>query len=247
MIQAQNLTLTYPDGTVSINDITFSLEEGEDTALIGANGAGKSTLLLGLAGVLTAPEGALFIRGISCVKKNLSLIRRELGLVFQNPDDQLFMATIREDLEFGPANYGIQKEETQKRIEEVLSRLGMEGLQEKTAQKLSGGEKRLAAIATVLVMEPSIMLLDEPSSFLDPANRRNLIRLLSGLPQTKLIATHDLDLALELCPRVILLKAGRILADGKGEELLRDENLLQSCGLELPLSLAGTKGKCIKK
>ncbi|MDD2484756.1 MAG: ABC transporter ATP-binding protein [Eubacteriales bacterium] len=238
MIEVKELTLAYPDGTVGIRNANFVVKDGETVALIGANGAGKSTLLLGIVGMLPRVFGQLYLNQIPVTDKDLTGLRRAVGMVFQNPDDQLFMASIKEDLAFGPLNYGISEEETAKRVDCALQLLGIEMLADKMPHKLSGGEKRLAAIGTVLVMEPELILLDEPSSFLDPKARRNLIAVLSKIPGAKLIATHDLDLAMDLCERVIILKNGEILADGPAKEILCDKELLEGAGLELPLGLS---------
>lgn len=235
MIRVNQLSIKYPDGTHAIKDLSFSVSDGECIALIGSNGAGKSTLLLSLVGMLSPAAGSIAINGIPLQKSTLADVRKEAGLVFQNPDDQLFMPTIYEDILFGPINYGVSKEAAERRAEEVIEELKIEKIRHKMPHKLSGGEKRLAAIASVLSMQPSVMLLDEPSSFLDPKARRTLIGVLSHLPQTKLIATHDLDLALDLCTRVILLKNGELYAEGTTAEVLTNGILLEQAGLELPL------------
>jgi cobalt/nickel transport system ATP-binding protein len=237
MIRVRDLSVRYQaEGPAALADIQFSLEAGERAALIGANGAGKSTLLLALMGFLPPERGSMDMGDLRVEKKNLEALRRRAGLVFQNPDDQLFMPTVYEDVAFGLRNCPRSGEALEQRVEAVLDRLGIARLRERLCYRLSGGEKRLAALAGVLVMDPELLLLDEPSSFLDPRARRILIGILDALPQTMLIATHDLDLALELCRRTILLKEGRVFADGPTEKLLTDPVLLESCGLELPLS-----------
>lgn len=240
MLAVTGLTVKYSpsDKARALNGVSFSAREGERIALIGANGAGKSTLLLSLVGVLEPVEGLVSIGGTLLGKSTLKELRRKVGMIFQNPDDQLFMPTVHEDIAFGPRNCGMDEEMVEARIGAVLESLGISHLRDRMAQKLSGGEKRLVSLAGVLVMEPSVLLLDEPSSFLDPRARRRLIGVLEGLPQTMLLTTHDLDLALDLCERVILLEEGHIRADGPAAEVLRNEPLLVECGLELPPSLS---------
>jgi cobalt/nickel transport system ATP-binding protein len=233
MIKAEKLTVKYSPGDTkpALDSITLNLEQGEKLALIGANGAGKSTFLLTLSGVLLPSDGTLSVDGILMSKGNLKEIRRRVGLVFQNPDDQFFMPTVEDDIAFGPRNYGMDGKELKNRMDAILEKLGITGLRERSAHHLSGGEKRLAGLAGILIMEPSLLLMDEPSSFLDPRSRRNLISVLKELPQTMLIATHDLDMAQSLCPRAVLLKDGRIGADGETGKILGDSALLEECGL----------------
>jgi cobalt/nickel transport system ATP-binding protein len=238
MIHTERLTVSYNpgDGVPALGEISLSVSPGERAALIGANGAGKSTLLLALIGILSPSAGEIILGGVRAEKKTLGELRRIAGMTWQNPEDQLFMPTVYEDVAFGPRNYGWDEGEIRVRAEAVLARLGIAHLRDRLSHRLSGGEKRLAALAGILVMEPALLLLDEPSSFLDPRSRRRLITILDALPQTMLIATHDLDLALDLCPRVILLREGRIRADGAAEDILGDAPLLDECGLEPPLS-----------
>jgi cobalt/nickel transport system ATP-binding protein len=210
--------------------VSFALAPGENAALIGANGAGKTSLLLALVGVLPAAGGEISVGGVTMNKKTLREIRSRVGLVFQNPDDQLFMPNIFEDAAFGPRSYGCDEAETARRVDSALASLGIERLRDRSPLKLSGGEKRLCAIATVLAMRPEYLLFDEPSAFLDPRARRKLIAEFARLPQGKLIATHDLDFAEKTCSRVLLIGKGKIVADG-GRELLRDADLLESAGL----------------
>ena len=198
--------------------------------LAGANGAGKSSLILAAVGVLPS-TGMVCADGVTLEKKNLAELRRRVGVLFQNPDDQLFSATIYDDIAFGPRNMGLSAEETERRVSEALALLGIEYLRGKTALKLSGGEKRLAALASVLAMKPSVLLFDEPTAFLDPRARRNLIKIMNGLPQTKLIASHDLPFAGAVASRAIVLKRGRLFADGAAREILRDEKLMEEGGL----------------
>lgn len=232
MLKLRDLHIKYPDGTEPISGISLSLADGESVALIGENGAGKTTLLLSLVGVLPLSCGSVTVGDIQLTTKNLDAVRERIGMVFQNPDDQLFMPVIMDDVMFGPHNFGRSKEEIDRLASETLKLLGIAHLKERSTLKLSGGEKRLAAISTVLVMEPCVMLLDEPTAFLDPKARRNLINVLSRLPHTKLIATHDLTFAHEVCERVVIMKGGRIAADGTPRELLFDEELMERCGLE---------------
>jgi cobalt/nickel transport system ATP-binding protein len=233
VIQAENVTVRYvpSEAAEALRELSFRVAAGERAALIGANGAGKSTLLLALVGVLPAASGSITMNGVPVEKRTLGEIRKEAGMVFQNPDDQLFMPTVYEDIAFGPRNYGSAEALIRERAESVLAGLGIGHLINRMTSKLSGGEKRLAALAGVLVMNPSVLLLDEPSSFLDPRSRRRLIGILQSLPQTQLIATHDLDLAQKVCARVILLKNGRIAADGETGRILQDAALLEECGL----------------
>lgn len=232
MIEIKNLTVVYPDGTKAVDDVSLSIQSGERVALVGANGAGKTSLLLALVGVLPAASGAVSADGLELSKKTLNDIRRKVGMVFQNPDDQLFMPMIFDDVAFGPRNYGLGEEETARRVDSTLDMLGISHLKNRSSLKLSGGEKRMAAIATVLTMEPSAMLFDEPTAFLDPKARRGLIGVLKKLGQSQVIATHDLTFAEEVCSRTILLKHGRIYADGDPKILFRDEKLMDDCGIE---------------
>ncbi|MGI6193432.1 MAG: energy-coupling factor ABC transporter ATP-binding protein [Christensenellales bacterium] len=239
MIEVKGLTVTYPDGTRALENVCFSVKEGERVALVGANGAGKSTLLMTMVGVCEKAGGSVNIAGVELTKKNLPTLRAHAGVVLQNPDDQLFCATVYDDVAFGPRNMGMDEAAVAHRVAAVLADLGIEKLRDRMPHRLSGGEKRVAAIASVLSMRPSVMLFDEPTSFLDPRARRNVAHLLSSLPHTMLIATHDLDMALDVCERVIVLKGGRVLSDGPARTLLTDKNLMESAGLELPLSLGG--------
>ena len=230
VLTVTNLTVGYPDGTQAIDAVRFSIGQGENVALIGANGAGKTSLLLALVGVLPSTHGEIRVGETPLTKKNLRQIRARMGLVFQNPDDQLFMPNIFEDVAFGPRSFGCEEAETAERVKAALSRLGIEHLAERSPLKLSDGEKRLAAIATVLAMKPEFLLFDEPTAFLDPRAQRKLSALLSDLPQGKLIATHDLAFAEEICSRVLLLQNGKLIADD-GKELLRDTAVLETAGL----------------
>jgi len=230
MLKVNELTVEYPDGTRAVDKVGFLLEKGENAALIGANGAGKTTLLLSLVGVLPYVSGEIKLGDSILDKKTLRHFRSQIGMVFQNPDDQLFMPNIYEDIAFGPRNFGCDEESTANRVNKALSLLGIENLAGRSPLKLSGGEKRLAAISTVLAMEPDILLFDEPTAFLDPRARRNMIKTLKELPQGKIIATHDTAFASALCTRVLLLKEGRLIAD-EGIELLHDKERLEAAGL----------------
>lgn len=232
MMNVEHLKLVYPDGTCAVDDLSLTLADGESVALVGANGAGKTSLLLSLVGVLGLAGGSIRVDEVTLGKKTLDEIRRRVGLVLQNPDDQLFMPVIREDVAFGPRNFGHSPEETEKIVADTLETLGISHLGDKSPTKMSGGEKRMAAIATVLAMDPRVMLFDEPTAFLDPRARRKLIRLLNRLPHTKLIATHDLPFACEVCTRVVILQRGQIAAQGDPKTLLYDEALMDRCGME---------------
>jgi cobalt/nickel transport system ATP-binding protein len=234
MIRASGLTVGYgiQGEEPALRDLSFTLDEGRRAALVGANGAGKSTLLLALTGILLPQGGTLEAAGVPVRKENLRELRRRVGLVFQNPDDQLFMPTVEEDIAFGPRNLGLEEGETAARVDVMTERLGIGHLKKRISHHLSGGEKRLAALAGVLVMEPSLLLLDEPGAFLDPRARRSLMEALAGLSQTMLIATHDLDLALAVCHEVIFLKDGALAARSPVPGLLTDKSFLQSVRLD---------------
>ena len=221
--------------------MSFSIGKGESVGLIGANGAGKSTIMKLLLGLLGPDSGKVMIDGIEVKKETLGDIRAKLGFVLQNSDNQMFMPTVYEDMIFGPLNYGLPREEADRRVDEVLGRLGLEYLKNRYNHKISGGEKRMAAIATILAMEPEAILMDEPTSALDPYNRRIVINTIKGLPQTRLIASHDLDMILDTCGRVILISEGRIAADGPAREILTDRELLEANRMELPFCFAGRK------
>ena len=246
MIEFDNVTFAYEKGKPVLSAVSFKIEKGETVGLIGANGAGKSTvmkLLLGLtgpgagtgaaAGVLES--GRIVVDGLEVLPRNLAQIRRKLGFVLQNSDNQMFMPTVFEDMLFGLLNYGMRREEAEQRVDEVLNMLGQENLKHLYNHKISGGEKRMAAVATVLAMDPEVLLMDEPTSALDPCNRRIIINTILRLPRTKIITSHDLDMIYDTCGRVILLSQGRIAADGAAEEILRDKDLLESNRMELPL------------
>ena len=239
MIEFRHVDFSYEKDRPVLRDLSFCIEKGESVGLIGANGAGKSTVMKLLLGLLAPSSGEILVDGIRVEKKTLPEIRRKLGFVLQNSDNQMFMPTVYEDMIFAPLNYGLSREEAEKRVDAVLRKLGLEELKHRHNHRISGGEKRMAAIATILAMEPEAVLMDEPSSALDPYNRRLVINTVRELPQTKLITSHDLDMILDTCERVILLSGGRIVADGPAEVILRDKALLEAHRMELPFCLAG--------
>lgn len=234
-----NVSFSYQKDRKVLHDIGFSVEHGISVGLIGANGAGKSTVLKLLVGLLTGYDGEILIQGRSVNKKNLNDIRKKVGYVFQDSDSQLFMSTVYEDVAFGPRNYGYSEEKVEKRVMDALQKVHMEALKDRQIYRMSGGQKKLASIATILSMEPELVLLDEPSIALDPKNRRNLIGILNEMPETKIIASHDLDMILDTCTETILLAEGRMIRQGRTKELLKDKELLETYGLELPLCLQG--------
>ncbi|MCF6248803.1 MAG: energy-coupling factor ABC transporter ATP-binding protein [Desulfobacula sp.] len=239
IVQADDLHYTYPDGTVGIDSISFRITHGESVALVGANGAGKSTLLLHLNGCLISSKGDIRIGDYPLNKRNIKAVRRSVGMVFQNPDDQLFMPTVYDDVAFGPINLGMHEYKVKKRVLHALETVGAEHLINRPPYKLSGGEKRAVAIATVLAVSPDVLVMDEPTSNLDPMSRKRLINLLKTFEHTKIIATHDLDMALDLCERTIVLHKGKITADGPTIDLFNDASLLARSGLEKPLGMQG--------
>lgn len=244
MIEFRNVSFSYDPETPVVEDLSFTIQPGEAVGLIGANGAGKSTIMKLLLGLIWG-SGEISVDGLSMNKQNLSRIRQKIGFVLQDSDNQMFMPTVYEDMIFGPRNYGLSKAEAEHRVDEVLNRLGLQSLKHRYNHKISGGEKRMAAIATILAMEPETMLMDEPSTALDPVNRRTVINTIKALPQTKLIASHDLDMILDTCQRVILLSHGKIVADGDTETILRDKALLEANRMELPFCFQGWHGKQI--
>ena len=239
MIEFRNVTFSYGEAPV-VENLSFSIQKGETVGLIGANGAGKSTIMKLMLGLITG-SGEIKVDGLPMNKENLGEIRKKIGFVLQDSDNQMFMPTVYEDMIFGPRNYGLSKEETDRRVDAVLAQLGLQSLKHRHNHKISGGEKRMAAIATILAMEPEMILMDEPSTALDPVNRRTVINTINRLPQNKLIASHDLDMILDTCQRVILLSHGAIAADGDAETILRDKELLEANRMELPFCLQGWK------
>jgi cobalt/nickel transport system ATP-binding protein len=239
-ISIENLSYTYPDGTSALKGVDVQIKANERVALVGANGSGKSTLLQHFNGILLPQEGSIVVGEYAMEPQNLCNIRNFVGLVFQNPDDQLFMPTVIEDIAFGPMNQGLQGEELIRRCHSSMYAVGLDPdrFGDRNANNLSGGEKKRVAIAGVLAMQPQILVFDEPSAQLDPRSRRQLIHLMQGLPMTQLIATHDLDLALELCSRTLILSEGQLVYDGPTDAVFYDEAFLNAHSLETPLSFS---------
>ncbi|MCW0215355.1 MAG: energy-coupling factor ABC transporter ATP-binding protein [Pseudonocardia sp.] len=233
-LEVRDLAYAYPDGHQALFGVDLRIERGERVALLGPNGAGKTTLVLHLNGIHDPGEGSVRVGGLPVERRHLREIRRRVGIVFQDPDDQLFMPTVREDVAFGPANFGVRVEELGARVERALEAVGMAEHADRSPLHLSGGQRRRVALATVLACDPEILVLDEPSSNLDPVARRELAEVLLGLGRTMLMVTHDLPYALQLCPRSIVLDDGVVVADGPTRELLADEALLAAHRLELP-------------
>ncbi len=236
MIELENVSYAYPDGTVALRDVTLRLAQGQRVALLGPNGAGKTTLALHLNGVLPAQQGAVRVAGQVVNAKTVRQTRRDVGLVFQDPDDQLFMPTVRQDVAFGPVNYKL--DDIDARVHRALAAVGMQDAMQRAPHHLSFGQRRRVAIATVLSMDPKILVLDEPTSNLDPASRRELADILSGLDVTMLMVTHDLLFAWQLCPRSVVLADGRLQYDGPTHDLLADPELLRRFRLELPFGVS---------
>lgn len=239
IIEADKINYSYPDGTAALCGVSFNISSGESVALVGGNGAGKSTLLQHLTGCLFPASGTLRIGGLLVNKKNLPAVRRAVGMVFQNPDDQLFMPTVYEDVAFGLLNAGVPEAELEGRVMRALETVGAAHLRARPPYRISQGEKRAVSIAGVLTMSPEILVMDEPTSNLDPLSRRRLISLLKTFRHTKIVATHDLDFALELCARVIVIHKGLINADGPTARIFMDDALLNASGLERPPSMLG--------
>lgn len=230
----RNLGFAYPDGHQALFDIDLRIERGERVALLGPNGAGKTTLVLQLNGILTPGAGSVQVGGLTVDRHTAKEVRRRVGIVFQDPDDQLFMPTVAEDVAFGPANFGVQGPALAARVAGALQAVDMAEHADRSPLHLSGGQRRRVALATVLACEPEILVLDEPSSNLDPVARRELAEVLLQLDRTMLMVTHDLPYALQLCPRSVVLDSGRVVADGPTRELLSDQALLARHRLELP-------------
>jgi energy-coupling factor transporter ATP-binding protein EcfA2 len=262
LVDVKSLAYHYPDGTVALRGVSFRIADGETVGLVGPNGAGKSTLLWHLNGLLPSRGGdhyhdhgagqggwhrhsdppAVWIDGMTVEPQNLPAIRSAVGLVFQDPDDQLFCPTVHEDVAFGPANQGLPPDEVERRVAEALAAVDLAGLDDRLPHRLSFGERKRVCLAGVLACRPRLLVMDEPTANLDPRARRQLMRLVQQLSCAKLIASHDLEMILELCERVIVLDRGRVYADGPARAILSDEPLMLEHGLELPLSLRGERG-----
>ena len=227
----------YPNGYEALCGVSFRITHGEKVALVGANGAGKSTLLLHTNGLLMPSQGGVVLGGIALTRRTLPLVRQSVGLVFQDSDNQLFMPTVEEDVAFGPSNMRLEPEEIRRRVTEALDAVGALDLRGESPFRLSGGQKKRVAIATVLAMEPSVLVMDEPTSNLDPRARRQILDLIRRFSHTTLIATHDMEMVLDLCDRTIVMKEGRIVADGSTRHVFGDLALLEECGLEQPCEL----------
>ncbi len=236
-VELRALSFRYPDGKDALRDVSFGVAEGECVGLIGPNGAGKSTVLLHLNGILPekfAGPAAVFIHGDPVTASTVDIVRRRVGLLFQDPDDQLFCPTVYEDVAFGPQQFGSNDGEVRALVTEALAQVGLTGFEDRAPHHLSGGEKQRVCLAGILACRPLVLALDEPTSDLDPRTKRELKTLLRAIPATKIIATHDLELVVELCPRTIVLDAGRVIADGPTVELLSDEAFMLAHGLEKP-------------
>ena len=235
MIRFENVSFAYEKGKPVLSSVSFCVQTGEAIGLIGANGAGKSTIMKLLLGLEAPDSGTVSVDDVPVSPKTLPQIRRKLGYVLQNSDHQMFMPTVYEDMIFGLRNYGMSEPDADQRVNAVLETLQLSSLKHAYNHQLSGGEKRMAAIATILAMEPQVILMDEPSSALDPFNRRVIINTIRDLPQTKIITSHDLDMIYDTCHRVMVISRGRITADGPAETILHDRRLLEENHLELPL------------
>jgi len=236
-VSARGLTYHYPGGHIALDGIDLHVGHGERVAVLGPNGAGKTTLMLHLNGLLTASGGELEVAGIRVERRSLPELRGRVGLVFQDPDDQLFMPTVREDVAFGPLNMGLDRDEVAARVDQALGAVRMAHAIDRAPHQLSQGERRRVAIATVLAMGPKLLVLDEPSANLDPRARRELLELLAEIDRTMLIVTHDLPFAAELCERAVILSSGRLVADADADVILADADLLAANDLELPAGL----------
>ncbi|MBL6832750.1 MAG: ABC transporter ATP-binding protein [Candidatus Actinomarina sp.] len=237
-LEISNLTYEYPDGYKALNGISFNLDKGDSLGILGPNGAGKTTLILHLNGILGAMDSSIKLDNMEFIEDNLAQIRKTVGVVFQDPDDQLFMPTVLEDVMFGPKNFGFSDEASMKNAVEALNMVGMNKYQNKAPHHLSFGQKRKVAIASVLASKPQLLVLDEPSSNLDPSSRRELIDILLSLEISIILVTHDLPMALEICPRSIVVNGGSITQDGVTKELLTNDKIMKENRLELPFGFA---------
>ena len=237
IVEVQDLKFSYPDHTPALQGVSFRIEHGESVAIVGANGAGKSTLLLHLNGYLTPITGKVRIGDYPLTKETVQEVRRTVGMVFQDPDDQLFMSTVFDDVAFGPLNLGLPAEEVTERVKNALETVEVFHLKDRPSYRLSAGQKRRVAIASVLSMSPDILVMDEPSAGLDPRARKKLMSLLKSFKHSKIIATHDLDMVLDLCERTIVMHDGLIKADGPTREIFQDEKLMLESHLEKPLQM----------
>ena len=236
-VEFRDVCYNYPDGTRALDGVNFRITHGESVGIVGANGAGKSTLLLHMNGFLLPTAGSVIVGDLVLQKRTAPEVRRRIGMIFQNPDDQLFMPTVYEDVSFGPLNLGLDAASVQQRVHDALDRVGCLDLKGKPPHHLSGGQKSAVAIATVIAMDPDILVMDEPAANLDPRSRRSLISMLKGFVHTKIIASHDLDLILDVCGRCIVVRDGTVAADGSAKTILSDQKLMEDNNLELPLSL----------
>ena len=239
IVEAKNLYCRYPDGHQALEDVSFRIEHGEAVTVIGANGAGKSTLMHHLNGTLVPTSGSVRVGDVPVLPSTLRDVRRTVGMVFQDADDQLFMPTVGEDVAFGPANMGLPSEDVERRVHEALETVGALHLLERPPYRLSGGEKRMVSIATVLAMQPDILVMDEPTNHLDARARRNCIALLRSFKHARIIVSHDLDMVMDVCNRIIVLNQGRLVADDTPQTIFSNAALLEECHLELPLRMQG--------
>ncbi|HEX7519920.1 MAG TPA: ABC transporter ATP-binding protein [Candidatus Deferrimicrobium sp.] len=239
LLEFKDVRFQYPDGTEALKGVSFLITHGESVGIVGANGAGKSTLLLHMNGYLLPTTGEVTVGEVPLRKETRPEIRRKVGVVFQSPDDQLFMPTVFDDVAFGPLNLGLPPDRVRERVHEALRRVNALELVDKPPHHLSGGQKSAVAIATVIAMEPDILVMDEPAASLDPKSRRSVIGLLNSFAHSKIVASHDLDLILDVCARCLVIRDGAIVADGLAPEILSDATLLAENNLELPLTLQG--------
>ncbi len=234
VISINSLSYDYPDGHKALDDVSLNIKRGESVAIAGSNGAGKSTLLLHLNGIIHGTNGAVKVSGLPVIAANLKIVRQQVGVVFQNPDDQLFCPEVFDDVAFGPINMGMSEAEVRQAVADSLKAVGLSGFERRSSHHLSLGEKKRVSMACVLAMRPEVLALDEPSSNLDPAAKWGLISLLKSLNITMIVVSHDLELIEALCPRLIIMKQGRVLADGATAEIMADQGLLVAGGLAAP-------------